>query len=88
MRCLHDRGYSKPSLTALYGRSAGGFTVGTFCNVSPELVQAAILKVCAACGGVLDVCVCVCVCVCMWVCFVCEGFLYSYCTILFASINN
>ena len=65
MRCLHDRGYSKPSLTALYGRSAGGFTVGTFCNVSPELVQAAILKVCAACGGVLDVCVCVCACGCV-----------------------
>ncbi|KAL5503019.1 hypothetical protein EMCRGX_G009898 [Ephydatia muelleri] len=45
VRCLHDRSYSKPSLTALYGRSAGGFTVGMFCNVSPELVQAAILKV-------------------------------------------
>lgn len=45
VRHLHLAGYSTPSLTALYGRSAGGVAVGMFCNDSPELVQAAILKV-------------------------------------------
>ena len=44
VRYLHDKGYSTPALTALYGRSAGAVAVGMVCNVSPELVQAAILK--------------------------------------------
>ena len=89
MRYLHDSGYSTPSLTALYGRSAGGLAVGTFCNDFPEQVQAAILKVlvCVCVCGCMCACVCVCMCVftCLYMCVcVCVCVCLHLCVHMFA----
>jgi oligopeptidase B len=44
LQFLHNSGYSRPSLTAISGTSAGGMAVGWLCNNRPHLLQAAILK--------------------------------------------
>ena len=44
LQFLHSRGYSRPSLTAVSGTSAGGMAVGWLCNNRPHLIQAAVLK--------------------------------------------
>ena len=45
IEAIHNEGYSSPSLTAIFGSSAGGFPVAMMCNKSPSLVGAAVLKV-------------------------------------------
>ncbi|XP_046847304.1 prolyl endopeptidase-like [Xenia sp. Carnegie-2017] len=45
IEAIHNEGYSSPSLTAIFGSSAGGFPVAMMCNKSPSLVRAAVLKV-------------------------------------------
>lgn len=44
VRFLHNSGYSRPSLTAVSGTSAGGMAVGWLCNNRPNLIRAALLK--------------------------------------------
>ena len=45
MGYLHKEGFSSPELTAVYGKSAGGMAAAMFCNLWPDMVQAAVLQV-------------------------------------------
>ncbi|KAK3751468.1 hypothetical protein QZH41_009172, partial [Actinostola sp. cb2023] len=45
IKTLQEMEYSRPTLTAAKGVSAGGLVVGAACNRSPDLFKAAVLKV-------------------------------------------